>query len=129
MIRPKQRERMKQVIAAGEPFDKVSKLSWEAITEYITHLEASQDVLSSQLMDYRHMNNEKHRLTRQLDVAMHGEHGAAEQASLCDLIPVAKMMRYEIEALRRRCTELTRENIRLQQPVYKPMSEHGKDAG
>lgn len=36
------------------------------------------------------------RLTRELDVAMHGEAGAAEQASLCDLIPAAKHLRDEI---------------------------------
>lgn len=33
------------------------------------------------------------RLTRELDVAMHGEAGAAEQASLCDLITAAKALR------------------------------------
>lgn len=40
------------------------------------------------------------RLTRELDVAMHGEASAAKQASLCDLIPAAKALRAKaLEAL------------------------------
>ena len=38
------------------------------------------------------------RLTRELDVAMHGE-DAAKQASLCDLIPLAKRLRSNFEVL------------------------------
>jgi hypothetical protein len=41
------------------------------------------------------------RLTRLLDVALHGESGAAEQASLCDLIEPARRLREEIERLKR----------------------------
>jgi hypothetical protein len=37
-------------------------------------------------------------LTRELDVAMHGERGAARQASLCDLIEPAKRLRAKLEA-------------------------------
>lgn len=36
---------------------------------------------------------DKRRLTRELDIAMHGENGAAKQASLCDLIEPARMLR------------------------------------
>jgi hypothetical protein len=45
--------------------------------------------------DYEAVLADKRRLTRELDVAMHGEAGAAKQASLCDLIPMAKRMRTE----------------------------------
>lgn len=40
---------------------------------------------------------DKRRLTRELDVALCGD-GAARQASLCDLIPVAKRFRAAVEA-------------------------------
>lgn len=36
--------------------------------------------------------NDKKRLVRELDVALHGEAGAAKQASLCDLIGPAQKM-------------------------------------
>lgn len=39
-------------------------------------------------------------LVRQLDVAMHGEEGAAEQASLCDLIGPAERTRAQLQACR-----------------------------
>ena len=39
------------------------------------------------------------RLTRELDVAMHGEVGAAKQASLCDLIPAAQALRAQVDAM------------------------------
>lgn len=42
---------------------------------------------------------DKRRLTRELDVAMHGEEGAAKQASLCDLIPLAKRLREQAAPL------------------------------
>lgn len=38
-------------------------------------------------------------LVRDLDVAMHGEEGAAKQASLCDLIPLAKRQRERLDQL------------------------------
>lgn len=36
------------------------------------------------------------RLTRELDVAMHGEENAAKQASLCDLIALARPLRADV---------------------------------
>lgn len=53
------------------------------------------------IADYEEVLADKRRLTRELDIAMHGEDGAAVQASLCDLIEPAKKMRAEIERLRR----------------------------
>jgi len=52
------------------------------------------------IADYEEVLADKRRLTREIDVAMHGEEGAAKQASLCDLIEPAKRMRAEIQRLR-----------------------------
>lgn len=43
--------------------------------------------------DYELTIADHRRLTRELDVAMHGEEGAAPQASLCDLIDPARKLR------------------------------------
>lgn len=45
------------------------------------------------LNDMAEVLEDRKRLTRELDVAMHGEEGAAKQASLCDLIPLARKLR------------------------------------
>lgn len=50
--------------------------------------------------ELREALEDKRRLTRELDVAMHGEEGAAKQASLCDLISPAKNLRTENTELR-----------------------------
>lgn len=49
--------------------------------------------------DLEDVLEDKRRLTREIDVAMHGEEGAAEQASLCDLIGPARRMRIAITKL------------------------------
>ena len=62
----------------------------------MTQREADKPTLADYeeaLADYRH-------LVRELDVAMHGEERAATQASLCDLIEPARMMREENERMR-----------------------------
>lgn len=43
---------------------------------------------------------------RRIDVAMHGEAGAARQASACDLIPLARKLRARAEAAEARVKEL-----------------------
>ena len=50
------------------------------------------------LADYKKVLADKCRLTRELDVAMHGEDGAAKQASLCDLIGPARDLRARAQA-------------------------------
>ena len=50
--------------------------------------------------DYEEVLADNRRLTRELDVALHGESGAARQASLCDLIGPARELRVENERLR-----------------------------
>jgi hypothetical protein len=49
--------------------------------------------------DYEATLTDQRRLVRELDIAMHGEKGAAKQASLCDLIEPARQMRAKIEAM------------------------------
>lgn len=61
-----------------------------------------EDVMLSQLGRIRDLEEvlaDKRRLTRELDVALSGPEGAAQQASLCDLIPIAKKMREELARL------------------------------
>ncbi len=53
------------------------------------------------LADYKAVLDDKRRLIRELDVALHGEEGAAEQASLCDLIAPAEKLRAEVTRLER----------------------------
>jgi len=57
---------------------------------------------------------DKRRLTRELDVAMCGEEGAAKQASLCDLIGSAKALRVRVAELEKtlRCQDLRVEELR-----------------
>jgi hypothetical protein len=43
--------------------------------------------------DYEQVLADHRRLVRELDIAMHGEEGAAQQASLCDLIKPARELR------------------------------------
>lgn len=57
--------------------------------------------LNRKIADLNEVLADKRRLTRELDVAMHGEEGAAKQASLCDLIEPARRLRAEVERLRK----------------------------
>lgn len=50
------------------------------------------------IADYEEVLADKRRLTRELDIALHGEEGAAKQASLCDLIEPAKRLRETVTA-------------------------------
>ena len=51
---------------------------------------AEVERLTSLVTDYEEVLADKRRLAREIDVAMHGEKGAAKQASLCDLVSAAK---------------------------------------
>lgn len=64
-----------------------------ALLAELKSLRAERDDLLEVLAD-------KRRLTRELDVALSGEEGAAKQASLCDLIGVAKSLRAERDTIR-----------------------------
>jgi len=58
----------------------------ESPDEIAAHLIPSEDLLKS-----------KRELTRALDVALHGEDGAAKQASLCDLVGPARDLRGKLK--------------------------------
>ena len=60
---------------------------------------ALTQVQAERIADYEAVLADKRRLAREIDVAMHGEEGAAKQASLCDLVEPARMMRERIAAL------------------------------
>jgi hypothetical protein len=74
--------------------------------DYIEHCHVSHDTLVSQIEaltaerdDYRQAYESVRENVRKIDVAMHGEDGAAQQASACDLIAPAKALRQRAERL------------------------------
>ena len=70
------------------------------------------------------------RLTRELDVAMHGEAGAAEQASLCDLIPAAKALRTKtIDAMMEAANPLITVDTSVQHPHGRGMQSGDAEVG
>ena len=62
-------------------------------TEDETEAEAEISPLLATRDDYKSAYEDTKRLARLIDIAMHGEEGAAEQASLCDLVGPARQMR------------------------------------
>ena len=80
---------------------------WEAETPVpdaeISPLLATRD-------DYKAAYEDTKRLARLIDVAMHGEEGAAEQASLCDLVDPARQMREALEYINKVCSEADNPN-------------------
>jgi len=61
--------------------------------------EAIAQALTEVRTYYEEVLADKRRLTRELDVAMHGEEGAAKQANLCDLIEPARKLRGGVESM------------------------------
>lgn len=59
-------------------------------------LAKERDELAAEVVGYKEWAKDVKRLTRQLDVEMHGD-GAAKQASLCDLIGSGNDMRVRAE--------------------------------
>ena len=66
---------------------------------------AEIDSQRARLADYEEWAADVKRLTRKLDVEMHGD-GAAKQASLCDLIGSAKALRARLEEAEKNCRGL-----------------------
>ena len=60
------------------------------------------DCLNEELNYYKILQEDKRRLTRELDVAICGKEGAAEQASLCDLIEPARNLRQDRDFWKKR---------------------------
>lgn len=66
------------------------------------------------LDDYKEVLEDKRRLAREIDVALNGEDGAAEQASLCDLVGAASKLRARVHELEgEKGEEVKFANIRL----------------
>jgi predicted translin family RNA/ssDNA-binding protein len=65
--------------------------------EIITDLTRRLAEVTAERDDYVEVLQDKRRLAREIDVAMHGETGAAKQASLCDLIEPAINLRVRAE--------------------------------
>lgn len=86
--------------------ERLAKLtqSWDANVGRKTRNEITEILLEAAglMRDYEDVLADKRRLTRELDVAMHGEEGAAQQASLCDLIGPAKQQAKQITILEAR---------------------------
>lgn len=65
----------------------------EAVLRMKSEHLAEVAALKSELHGYRAWGEEVTRLTRELDVAMHGDARAARQSSLCDLVAAARAAR------------------------------------
>ncbi len=63
----------------------------DKITSKVLHAAAAA------IKDFIAREDDVQRLTRELDVAMHGEEGAAKQASLCDLVGPAARLKQRVE--------------------------------
>jgi hypothetical protein len=48
------------------------------------------------ILDYKLLLEDQKRLVRELDVALNGEDGAADQASLCDIVSQVKDQRWKL---------------------------------
>jgi len=80
----------------------VLSFSQSDVERYAEYRSAHQNAaLRQRIEDLNEVLEDKRRLTRELDVAMHGEEGAAKQASLCDLVLRAEDLRAELESLRK----------------------------
>lgn len=72
----------------------------------IAALRERAEVAEALNRDHEEAAADKRRLTRVLDVELNGEAGAAQQASLCDLIGCATTVRERAEAAEQRVAEL-----------------------
>lgn len=66
----------------------------DAREEELTAAKARIAELETERDDYKDAYEDTKRLAREIDVAMHGD-AAAQQASLCDLIPLARQLKAE----------------------------------
>lgn len=48
------------------------------------------------ILDYKLLLEDQKRLVRELDIALNGEDGSAEQASLCDIVAQVKDERWKL---------------------------------
>lgn len=74
--------------------------SIEVSRPHSIELEAAEEIerLRELVADHEEVHDDHKRLVRELDLAFNGEHGAAPQASLCDIVGQLKSMRREAVA-------------------------------
>lgn len=77
--------------------------------ELIAEASSTIERLQGELADVHEVLADKRRLTRNLDVAMNGIEGAAEQASLCDLVDCAADLRNKFTVSQDRVAKLEQE--------------------
>ena len=114
-----------------EYLDGCEEADWQEYKKAAANLLRTPDIAATgtddpplTIADYEEVLADKRRLVRELDVAMHGEDGAAKQASLCDLIEPARELRERADkatadaaASWDKCEERRIENERLQERV------------
>ncbi len=76
-----------------ECLNRLANAQAEGTATIIMKLEREIAAKDARIAELEEVLADKRRLTRELDVAMNGEEGAAKQASLCDLIGPAKRLR------------------------------------
>lgn len=87
-----------------------------AMSEKLSKTKEQREYFSPLLLEavylleaYEEANEDKKRLVRELDVALHGEKGAAKQASLCDIVGIVKSK--ELKVIRRDDYEMLHRQI------------------
>lgn len=76
-----------------------------------------RDEAREEIQGHEEASADKRRLARMIDVAMHGEEGAAQQPSLCDLVGPANELRKRAEAAEASAAHLRAENANLRDRV------------
>lgn len=84
----------------GMDKDTLVGIEWQTETSWFYALDAALKAAEKERDDIKEVLQDKRRLTRELDVAMHGD-DAAEQASLVDLIGPAEDLRKSLAAAQR----------------------------
>jgi hypothetical protein len=69
--------------------------------------------LRADLASYEEALKDTRRLAREIDVALHGEDGAAKQASLCDLVHPAAKLRAALAKAEQAAAEATARAVRV----------------
>lgn len=87
---------------------------WHAINCRLCVQLALDEFRAAGVEDYEEVLADKRRLVRELDAALHGEDGAAKQASLCDLIKPARDLRQERDELRAQVQRMKEDSARWQ---------------
>jgi hypothetical protein len=92
---------------ANAAFIAAARTEWPSLVHRLRTSEARVAELEALMQDYEQVLASKRENIRLIDVAMHGEDGAAKQASGCDLIEPARMLRARTEKAEAEVARLT----------------------